>query len=103
MAVIRSRHIAALAVLVASGLALSACVSTGPEPSGGDSAGTLQVWFPGTNQTEIDLVTKQIVPAFEEETGATVEVTFLDWGDMSTKLNAAFAGGTAPDVFGHGP
>ncbi|WP_116951970.1 ABC transporter substrate-binding protein [Jiangella endophytica] len=101
--VIRPRRVATSAVVVASALALSACGSAGPEPSGGESSGELSVWFPGTNQTEIDLVTEQIVPAFEEETGATVEVTFLDWGDMSTKLNAAFAGGTAPDVFGHGP
>ncbi|WP_432482497.1 ABC transporter substrate-binding protein [Kineococcus esterisolvens] len=73
----------------------------GSAPSG--PADHLVVWFPGTNQTEIDLVTQEIVPAFEDRTGATVDVTYLDWGDMSTKLNAAFAAGTAPDVFGHGP
>ena len=44
-----------------------------------------------------------IVPAFEKETGAQVNVTYVNWSDMSTKLNAAFAAGTAPDVFGHGP
>ncbi|MDO9396807.1 MAG: ABC transporter substrate-binding protein [Herbiconiux sp.] len=98
-----SRRAAALLALSAAvALAISGCAS------GGDSAGdggdkTLSVWLPGTNQTEIDLVTDTIVPAFEEETGATVEVTYVDWGDISTKLNSAFAAGTAPDIFGHGP
>lgn len=103
MVVIKSKQVGALAIAAASALVLSACAPADSESSGGEAAQQLSVWFPGTNQTEIELVTDQIVPAFEEETGATVEVTFLDWGDMSTKLNAAFAGGTAPDVFGHGP
>src|SRR5688572_19020900 len=73
---------------------------TQPSKSAGNS---LTVWFPGTNKTEIDLVTATIVPKFEKETGAKVTVTFLDWPDLSTKLNAAFAAGSAPDIFGHGP
>jgi multiple sugar transport system substrate-binding protein len=96
----RARAIVALGA--AAALALSGCASGGDSAeSGGDK--TLSVWLPGTNQTEIDLVTDTIVPAFEKETGATVEVTYVDWGDISTKLNSAFAAGTAPDVFGHGP
>jgi multiple sugar transport system substrate-binding protein len=66
-------------------------------------ANAISVWFPGTNKAEIDLVTKTIAPAFEKETGSKVKVTFVDWSDLSPKLNAAFAAGTAPDVFGHGP
>ncbi|MVA75069.1 extracellular solute-binding protein [Auraticoccus sp. F435] len=86
-------------------LSLTACGLGGPAAPQADQSGSgeLTVWFPGTNTTEIELVTETIVPQFEQETGAQVEVTFLDWPDMSTKLNAAFAGGTAPDVFGHGP
>ncbi|MDR7382332.1 ABC transporter substrate-binding protein [Promicromonospora iranensis] len=99
----RMRHLRGPVALVATGaLALAACSSGGGGGSG-DSADSLVVWFPGTNQTEIDLVTDVIVPQFEEETGVEVEVTFADWGDLSTKLSAAFAAGTAPDVFGHGP
>ncbi|TMR92783.1 ABC transporter substrate-binding protein [Nonomuraea basaltis] len=75
----------------------------GAQDAGTPADNAIAVWFPGTNQTEIDLVTKTIAPRFEKETGAKVSVTFLDWGDLSTKLNAAFAAGTAPDVFGHGP
>lgn len=100
----RTRHLAA-AVLTIGALTLAGCTATSPEPpaSGGFEGQTLTVWFPGTNQTEIDLVTGPIAEKFEEETGATLDVTFVDWGDLSTKLNAAFAAGTAPDVFGHGP
>lgn len=93
------------AVVVAALLVLSGCGVVGN--TGASQAqhprNEISVWFPGTDQTEIDLVTKTIVPRFEKETGATVKVTYLDWGDLSTKLNAAFAAGTAPDVFGHGP
>lgn len=81
-------------------LALSGCVGSGDSGTGPDQ---LSVWFPGNNPVEIELVTKEIVPAFEEETGVEVDVTFADYSDLSTKLNAAFAGGTAPDIFGHGP
>jgi multiple sugar transport system substrate-binding protein len=96
------RTLAVLSAIATVGIALSGCSPSAP--SGDDSADkTLTVWFPGNNQAEIDLVTDTIVPAFEKETGATVDVTYVDWGDISTKLNSAFAGGTAPDIFGHGP
>jgi len=106
MGVIASRHIRVAAALTAAAvLVLTGCSSPPKSSDHGSDAtgGKLSVWFPGNNQTEIDLVTRTIVPAFEKETGATVEVTYVDWGDISTKLNAAFAAGTAPDVFGHGP
>jgi multiple sugar transport system substrate-binding protein len=90
----------AAVALIAGGCAQGAPVS---DSSAGGDADSITVWFPGANQAEIDLVNGTIVPAFEEETGADVEVTFVDWGDLSPKLNAAFAAGTAPDVFGHGP
>lgn len=96
-----------LAALSVGAVLLAGCSSTPNDDtsSGGDGfeGKTLTVWFPGTNQTEIDLVTGPIAEAFEEETGAKLDVTFVDWNDLSTKLNAAFAAGTAPDVFGHGP
>lgn len=97
----------AAATLAAVGLLLAGCSSpsgSSPnDPGGSANGGKLSVWFPGSDKTEIDLVTKKIAPAFEKDTGAKLEVTFVDWGDLSTKLNAAFAAGTAPDVFGHGP
>lgn len=96
----RRRIITLVSGLGVSALALAGCSSGG---GGSEESDTLTVWFPGTNAAEISLVTDTLVPAFEEETGVEVEVTFLDYGDMSTKLNAAFAAGNAPDIFGHGP
>lgn len=40
--------------------------------------------------------------AFEEETGATVEVMLYDAGNNTAQLNATLAAGAAPDVFGYG-
>ena len=106
---------AAVAIAASAAFALAGCSSPAASSSGSTSAsetsagggqiagGKISVWFPGTDPTEMALVTKTIVPAFEKETGAHVDVTYVDWTDMSTKLNAAFAAGTAPDVFGHGP
>jgi multiple sugar transport system substrate-binding protein len=102
-----TRRWGSAAVLTIGAVLLAGCSPTPNDdtsPSGeGFEGETLTVWFPGTNQAEIDLVTGPIKEAFEEETGATLEVTFVDWGDLSVRLNAAFAAGTAPDVFGHGP
>jgi multiple sugar transport system substrate-binding protein len=98
------RSAAVLGAVAGVSLLAAGCSGSG---SSGDEAGgeanEISVWFPGANQAEIDLVNGSIVPDFEEETGSTVEVTFVDWEDLSPKLNAAFAAGTAPDVFGHGP
>jgi multiple sugar transport system substrate-binding protein len=90
------------AIATVTALAVTACAASAESEQPAE-AKELSVWFPGSNPVEIELVTKTIVPAFEEETGVKVDVTYLDYKDMSTKLNAAFAGGTAPDVFGHGP
>ncbi|WP_043346718.1 ABC transporter substrate-binding protein [Beutenbergia cavernae] len=89
----------------AAALSLLVACSGGGGADDGDDAGagdTLTVWFPGKSESEMALINDTIVPAFEEETGAEVEVTFVDWPDLSPKLNAAFAAGTAPDVIGHG-
>lgn len=99
------RRWAGVAMVAASAVLMAGCSSGEAPATDGDGfeGKTLTVWFPGTNQAEIDLVTGPIADAFEEETGAQLDVTFVDWADLSTKLNSAFAAGTAPDLFGHGP
>ena len=82
-------------------LALGACGNGGDSGEGGGT--TLRVWFPGNLSSEIALVNDELVPAFEaEHPGVDVQVEFVDWANLSTRLSTAFAGNTAPDVFGHG-
>ncbi|NED97972.1 ABC transporter substrate-binding protein [Phytoactinopolyspora alkaliphila] len=88
--------------VLAGCLAVSLVAACGGDTATDEGGGTLTVWFPGNSEAEMALVNETIVPAFEEETGADVEVTYVDWADMSPKLNTAFAAGTAPDVIGHG-
>ncbi|WP_371400628.1 ABC transporter substrate-binding protein [Kribbella sp. NBC_00662] len=91
------------AAVVALSAALTAC-GTANKPASGGSSGSneLTVWFPGNSQVEIDLVTKTLIPKFEQQTGSKVTVTYIDWPNISPKLTTAFASGTTPDVWGHG-
>jgi multiple sugar transport system substrate-binding protein len=98
----------AAAGILAAAMALTACGGGSGDP-GGEATGpdsqeqkTLRVWFPGNLAEEIALINDEIVPAFEAEHGISVEVEFVGWADLATRLSTAFAGGTAPDVFGHG-
>jgi len=90
--------------ILASAMVLGACASGGGAEDGasGDTEKTLSVWFPGNLAPEMAWMNDEIVPAFEEEHGIDLQVEFVDWGDLSTRLSTAFAGGTAPDIFGHG-
>jgi multiple sugar transport system substrate-binding protein len=98
---IMQRRLAILCTAIAS-VALAGC-GVGPSNGSANGGNALTVWFPGTDTAEINLLTKQIVPRFEQATGSRVQITFVDWSALSPKLSAAFAAGTAPDVFGHGP
>lgn len=102
-----SGAVAAITALVLTGCGLGGGEAESGDDGSGDSAEAadqeLTVWFPGNAPSEIAFVNDVLVPAFEEETGATVEATFVDWADISPKLNTSFAANTAPDVFGHGP
>ncbi|WP_066941844.1 ABC transporter substrate-binding protein [Microtetraspora fusca] len=90
-----------LAAALVAVTVLSACGTGGGAGSGAD-AGTLRVWFPGNLSEEIAWVNEKLVPAFKAEHGVDVQVEFVDWANLATRLSTAFAGGTAPDVFGHG-
>ncbi|MEX2535056.1 MAG: ABC transporter substrate-binding protein [Trueperaceae bacterium] len=63
----------------------------------------ITVWYAGTFQDHMDLVNDELVPAFESaHPDVDVTVEFIPWGDLTAKLNTAFATGTVPDVFMHG-
>ncbi|MDR1513065.1 MAG: extracellular solute-binding protein [Propionibacteriaceae bacterium] len=105
----RVAAVAAAIVLIATA---SACGSQSndsesPSASASESASVteqaLTVWFPGNLPEEMELVNDKLVPEFEaQHPGVEVTVEFVAWGDLSTRLSTAFAGGTVPDVFGHG-
>jgi multiple sugar transport system substrate-binding protein len=98
----RSRSLRRILAPIVAAAALATACGTGGAGKQNSPANHLTVWLPGNSATEISLVTKTLVPQFEKQTGATVAVTFVDWPNISPKLNAAFAANSAPDVFGHG-
>ncbi|WP_219518309.1 extracellular solute-binding protein [Nonomuraea ceibae] len=102
--VTKSRGASRLAAGLIAVMALTGCGAGGTAGSGGsgDGASPLRVWFPGNLAEEVSWVNEKLVPAFEAEHKVDVQVEFVDWGNLATRLSTAFAGGTAPDVFGHG-
>jgi multiple sugar transport system substrate-binding protein len=82
-------------------LVLTACGGTGIGQSGKTK---LKIWFAGNTAPEITFMTKTLVPAFEKaHSNLQLDLQYIDWGNLSPKLNSAFAGNLAPDVFMHGP
>lgn len=60
----------------------------------------LSMYVPGTAELDVEAYT-EICDTLKED-NITVEITQIGWGEYFTKLNVAFSGGTAPDVFGVG-
>ncbi|MGW2094144.1 sugar ABC transporter substrate-binding protein [Promicromonospora sukumoe] len=72
----------------------AACGSGGE----GEGDGTLSVWImQGTNPGAEDFFA-DVSTAFEEETGATLDVEFVEWADAHDRFVTSIAGGTTPDV-----
>lgn len=70
---------------------------TGGNGGGGNGGAEITYMFRG-GQDERDAY-DQAIAAFEEQTGAKVNVIVTDPDQYRTNLQAAIAGGTAPDVF----
>ena len=61
------------------------------------------VWFAGTPEALMEAVDDGLVPAFEKSNpDIKLIVEYIPWGELSTKLTTAFAGGIGPDIFMHG-
>lgn len=81
-------------------LLLAATVAACGTGEGGQSEGdgTLDVWImQGTNPDAEDFFA-DVSAAFEEETGAALNVDFVEWGDAHDRFVTSIAGGTTPDV-----
>ena len=68
--------------------------------SGGDTEGdgTLSVWIMQGTNPDAEGFFDDVSAAFEEETGATLDVEFVEWGDAHNRFVTSIAGGTTPDV-----
>lgn len=83
------------ALLVAATAAACAGGSGGGD---GEGDGSLSVWImQGTNPDAEDFFA-DVSTAFEEQTGATLDVEFVEWGDAHDRFVTSIAGGTTPDV-----
>ncbi len=89
-------------------LALAACGGTNGDasPSDTDNGGdgqsgegeTLTVWImEGTNPDATDYF-DEVTAAFEDQTGAELDVQMVPWASAKEKFATAIAGGTTPDV-----
>ncbi len=92
-------------IVLASVLMLSLTVlafATGETEAAADRQIELEMWWPGEG-SDTATAYAEIFAMFEEENpGVTVSFTQIPWSEYFTKLNAGFAGGLAPDVFGLG-
>ncbi|MFX0537195.1 sugar ABC transporter substrate-binding protein [Ornithinimicrobium sp. Y1847] len=95
-----------VAFAAVAGLALTACGNgdsdtdaDGGAVTGGDASGeTLSVWImEGTNPDPTDFF-DEVSEAFEEQTGAELDIQFVPWASAHDQFTNAIAGGTGPDV-----
>jgi alpha-1,4-digalacturonate transport system substrate-binding protein len=92
--------------LVGAGAAGATTEPPGTEPAGTEAAGTDLTQFEGQSMTyvyfsdgEADLAaTEAAVAAFEEASGADVEIQVVAFPDLETTLQAALSGGDVPHV-----
>lgn len=102
-----SRATRLLTLAAITSLTLSACGGGGEDTGSGDDAGasggdasgeTLTVWImEGTNPDATPFF-EEVSTAFEEETGATLDIQYVPWASAHDKFTNAIAGGTGPDV-----
>ncbi len=63
----------------------------------------ITVWFAGTSDQLTIAMDDDLIPAFEKvNPDLKLVVEYIPWGELSTKLTTAFAGGIGPDIFMHG-
>jgi N,N'-diacetylchitobiose transport system substrate-binding protein len=83
-------------------LALAACGDGGSDDgdTGGDGAEgqTLDVWIMQGTNPSADAFFDEVATAFTEETGAELNVEFVEWADAHDRFVTSIAGGTTPDV-----
>ncbi len=91
---------AALALLVAgcAGGSDSEAEVSNADGTVDGSGETLSVWIMEGTNPDAEPYVEELSAAFEEETGAELDVQFVPWADAHDKFVKSIAGGTTPDV-----
>ena len=93
----RTARRSTVAVLAAAALALTGCGGdTGSGGGGGDR--TLTVWIMEGTNPDAQPFFAELSTAFQQRTGATLDVQFVQWASAHDRFVTAIAGGTTPDV-----
>lgn len=95
------KRILPIAVLGVAVLGITACSGGGGDTDGGGDSGegkTLDVWIMQGTNPDAEPFFEEVAAAFEEETGATLNVEFVEWADAHDRFVTSIAGGTTPDV-----
>jgi N,N'-diacetylchitobiose transport system substrate-binding protein len=85
-----------VAVLAAAALALTGCGGDAGSAGGGDRA--LTVWIMEGTNPDAQPFFSELSAAFQQRTGATLDVQFVQWASAHDRFVTAIAGGTTPDV-----
>jgi len=94
-------------VLASVGLMVAACGGDDPQSTGFERSGdekvdasgeTLTVWIMEGTNPDAEPFFEEVSTAFQEETGATLDVQFVPWAEAHDKFVTSIAGGTTPDV-----
>src|SRR5918997_1505075 len=93
----RTARRSAVAVLAVAALALTGCGGGGTAPGGGGDR-TLTVWIMEGTNPDAQPFFSELSTAFQQRTGATLDVQFVQWASAHDKFVTAIAGGTTPDV-----
>ena len=95
----KKRYLSVAAVTIAA-LALTACSSGGSSDGGSvDAKGQkLSVWIMQGTNPDSTAFFKEVGDEFKKETGATLDVQFVQWADAHDRFVTSIAGNTTPDV-----
>lgn len=95
----RTTTAVAAAALVALVAGCSSGGTGGNEATGeGGEGGSLDVWIMQGTNPSADAFFEEVGTAFKEETGADLNVEFVEWADAHDRFVTSIAGGTTPDV-----
>ena len=90
-----------VAVLATAAFGLTACAGGSNGGDSGDVSAegeTLNVWIMEGTNPDSEAFFDEVGDAFTEETGAELNVEFVQWADAHDRFVTSIAGGTTPDV-----